>query len=102
MTDETVTKIRTDFILPGKYFLACNIAYLDFSKKLKLYPVNTSPSAAYLAKIENYDVSIAHDDNKYIVVFTPKPFQGGVLKGGGAQYLVDENDFKIVSKIYFK
>ena len=99
---EPVTKIKSDISLPGKYFLACSMAYTDFSEKLKAYSVKTSPLNSYLANIENYDVVISQKNGSYIVIFTPAPLDGRYLKGGGAEYFIDGADFKIVNKTYFK
>ncbi len=51
----------------------------------------------FLARIENYQIKIIVNGDRYIVSFTPSKYPGGTVKGGGAEYVVRKCSHKIES-----
>jgi hypothetical protein len=88
--------------LSGEVLRACFVAYADFSEKIKQYSDTSSKLERHLSKIDNYDIRIDRRDNNYIIVFEPKPLENIYPKGGGAQYTINQIDFRVLKKNYFK
>lgn len=99
--------------LRGDYLKAAMIAYNeDFSKFIEEYKrqSETNENAekntlhlVFLSKLENYDVLIELKGKDYAISFGPT-VRGDTVEifGGGAQYLIDGNTFKIKEKKYSK
>lgn len=49
----------------------------------------------FLARMENYQIKISVEGDRYIVSFTPSKYPGGTVKGGGAEYVVKKCSHQI-------
>lgn len=102
MGAEHMKNKKTEIELPGQLLKACMVAYSDFSKKIEQYSSEKSELAVYLANMNNYEVTIVHENRKCFVTFAPRRLTSGRIKGGGARYEIDVIDFRIIDKIYYK
>lgn len=94
----------TAVTVPGDYLQATLAALEDFKKKIKREEQGRNdPLSLFLSDFKNYDIYVTQKDRKgnYRISFGTKVYRGQYLKGGGAEYVVDGQTYKIVKKEYF-
>ena len=85
----------------GDYIKAAMVAWEAFQGKLKSeVGKNPSPLDVHLSDLANYSTIISKqgDGGNYTVKFSPRPFQRGPIKGGGATYVVDSKTFRVLKR----
>lgn len=90
--------------LTGGMLRAANVAYVDFYEHIKELSDTKSSLAPYLAAVENYDVIIEQNDGNYVIEFSPKIDieRGIVIKGGGGEYTITGDDYRVYKREFFK
>ncbi len=85
--------------LPGNYLKAILEAYKDFQKNIMKEKSNIG---RFGSKVDDYFITISKKqiDHNYRIWFQLKPFNGNLLKGGGATYIIDGESFKIIERKY--
>jgi hypothetical protein len=101
--------MNTEIIIRGDYFRAALVAYEDFSKKLRgeAQDANTpgykgdKGLSDYLSHIENYNIQVGWGPGRYQVWISPRASKEmfGIF-GGGAMYVIDAKDFKLLQRQY--
>jgi hypothetical protein len=103
-------KLDGPILLRGDYFKAILSAYSDFERELSknasaaTAPDTPNPSlAAWLSKIENFDIHVSQSGGRIIVQFNPTVRGNFVpVLGGGARYEIDSVSFVVLSKVFSK
>lgn len=81
---------------------ALMVAYSDFENKISVQSEGPPELIAHVSGIDNYAVTVSEDVAHYIIMFAPNPFQGQMLKGGGARYLINKVSFQVKEVVRFK
>lgn len=81
--------------LTGPAFKATLVAYDKFKSEIAKES-KYGELGIFLSKIENYDVAINEEGDAFSIEFTPRLYQGGHLKGGGAEYLISKKDYAVL------
>ena len=87
--------------LSGDVFKAALVAYEDFSKHIQNENDGTA-FVRYTSKIENYNIEFASSAAQWVISFHPKSTEDMVIKGGGAEYKITKDSYRIASKYFSK
>ena len=110
MQKEYLKKLEGPIILRGDYLKAILSAYSYFgselSKNERAAAAPDTPNkelAAWLSKIEDYDIHVSQTRDAIVVDFTPT-VRGNFMPvlGGGAHYEIDKTSFEIRSRVFSK
>lgn len=90
--------------ISGPAARALSVAVHDFSETVMSEYRSSDPVGAFLGRIENYEVVISDrvEPSGQVITVLPKPFPGGGLKGGGAEYVISREDFAIRHREVFE
>lgn len=86
----------------ARIFLAGEAAYRDFSKTAERQADKSSDLSMFLTNAGNYEITLREEADSYIVTFTPKRYMGQTLRGGGAEYKMDKEDFRVIDVVRHK
>jgi len=75
---------------------ACATAYTAFEEELPQRAGGTRAFDIFMSNIENYRMSIYSEDRGFVVEFSPKPFQGELVRGGVTRYTIDMTGSEIL------
>ncbi len=97
--EEAEARTAGQLKVSGDYIKAAMVAWEAFQGKRKSEAgKNPGPLAVHLLDLANYSIIISKQGNggDYTVRFSPGFFQGGIIHGGGATYIVDSKTFRIL------
>ena len=108
---ESIDWRNTEVVIRGDYYRAASVAYADFSDLLTKRARDVAAPdykgdktlVEYLSHIENFNIEVGFGNGRYHVRIAPRTStQVPVIFGGGAYYIIEPKEFKVVDRQYSK
>ena len=87
---------RTDESIEPKIVRAYAVAYADFKKRIQEGADLTTSFGRFVTDIDNYRTTIYVEKHEFVVRFAPNEFEGAILRGGTAVYILDYSGERIL------
>ena len=109
---ESIDWSNTEVVIRGDYYRAASVAYADFSNEQLARRAREAAApdyngdrklVEYLSRIENFNIEVGFGNGRYHVRISPRlSAQVPGIFGGGAYYIIEPKEFKVVDRQYSK
>ena len=89
-------------VLSGEILKVYLVAYSEFSVVLEERSKHASETAQISSRLENYEIEVFDNGDKYVVGFSLKVHNFPYIKGGAYEYIVDKSNYTVIGTKHSK